>query len=297
MRFPSPSTLACLSLLGCGSAPDSAHKPIAAQPASARTRELDKSTWAKLKRFEQLYRQPPAPSDAAGDAARDQELAQLRIELCSDKNSSFWLARLFVRDSIVALDQGLATVADFVEVATSPQNRILDRAVAQLVAMGPHGVPCVTEDLLLHPHSDRKELGVRLLQAIGPVVLLEVAPLADAADPAVRRAAIETLSSMQEEEQAKLAISKAAGDSHFAVRGAAYAALARRGDTALDQLLKALAEDQDPYVRRTIAKELGRSRDPRARAALLDYRVRCVQQKDSRGIEAADEALAVGGQK
>lgn len=293
MRTSVPLILVLAALVGCGGTPESKRTGAAPAAAAPRAKDLDKATQDKLRRFELLYRK----LGKAPDPATEQELAQLRVELCGTPDSSLWLARLFVRDAIVALDAGGATEADFVQVVVAPKNTVLDRAVGQLVAMGPNAVPCVRDDLLRHAYADRRELGVRLLHAIGPASIPAISPLAGAEDPALRRAAIETLAGMQEESQAQTVVDKALADPHFAVRGAAYQALARRGDAQLGALCRALGDDPDPYVRRTIAKELARFPDPSAREALLAFRARCVKEKDSRSLEAADEALAARGRK
>ena len=281
------------TLAACGGVPDSKYGTTRAAAASSRTKDLDLPTREKLKHFEQVYRQHSNDSDPAAD----QQLAQLRSELCATPDSAFWLARLFVHDAVLALDEGRATDGDFVQVAVSPKHDLLDRAVGQLVAMGPNAVPCLRDDLLRHAYQDRRELGVRLLHAIGPAAVPVVVPLASENDPALRRVAVEALAGMQEEPVAQAAIEKALRDEHFAVRGAAYVALARAGEAALGRLVRALAEDADPYVRRTIAKELGKSADPSARPALLAYRARCVKERDSRSLEVADEALDTKGRK
>jgi hypothetical protein len=279
-----------LLVAACGSTPsDADHK--AAKPAAEKPRAKKPAAEdvKKLAAFEKLYRKLGAEPNADEEA----QLEAQRIELCMRPDTAFWLARLFVHDAVVALDAGAGGDVDFLRIATQPGTSPLDRAVGQLKSMGPHAVACVREDLLHHSQADRRQLGVRILSAIGPVAAKEVAGDLANPQPSIRRSAVEALATMAGDVAAREGIEHAARDEHFAVRGAAWSALAASGIADATRLVQALEADSDPYVQRTIAKELGRFSDPAVVGALRSYRARCIERGDSRGIEAADQSLRV----
>lgn len=280
-------TILCLLLAACAGAPESERKPKPEDGAIAsKGPALSKAQLEDLKRFETLWR------------ARDQGAVAVREALARDPDTAFWLARLFVRDAVLALDRGLASPGEIEQVAASAGDSPLDRAVKELAAMGGAAVPCVREDLLRHPFADRRELGVHVMQAIGrPALETLIAALAES-DPRLRHAAARALGGMVSDARARAGLANATTDPDFVVRAAAWQSLARAGDDERARLLAALAGESDAFVRRALAQSLAAFRTRAVAEAIVAYRVRCVQERDTRGIEIADATLhALSGRK
>ena len=131
--------------------------------------------------------------------------------------------------------------------------------------------------------SESVKWGDQIAGATGVGLFDKMDDLASETDKVARR--------VQDDETLARRGVQAVDDPHFAVRGAAYGALARAEAVELPRLCQALVDDPDPYVRRVIARELPRFADPRAEQALRAYRGRCLEARDGRGVETADEAL------
>src|SRR5688572_12431214 len=184
MSRPLPSLLLALALVlalvlaACGSAPTAASDPTGPP--------LETAQQQQLKDAEKQYR------------ARAPEFAQTREALASNPATAWWLTRMLVRDVVWYTDHQQADDTKFLDEVTGKKSTWLERARAELTAMGPAAVPCIVEDLLKSRFSDRRMLGAQLLGQIGPAAVPHMGPLLRDADPRLRRLAAEALGQMPE---------------------------------------------------------------------------------------------------
>lgn len=233
---------------------------------------------------ERLYR----ADDPAFPAQRD--------ELAKDPNVAVWLARLFVRDAIVAFDRRQASDDDFLRQATGG-DPLWDRVLANVRGLGPAAAPTLIEDLLRHPKHDRRRLGVTLLGTTGEGSLPLMKDVLGAADPVVRRLAVLAVGEMVATPATFEVLRRAASDREFTVRAAAFEGMARAaragsGELGAADLRAALGTEADPFVRRVIARGLGGDGSKVSANALVAYMKRCLAESDRQGFDAAHEALS-----
>ena len=275
MRLPTLLLGACVA--ACAAAPEPRPK-AAREPVKAP--EIGKEQRDRLREWEGLWRKHDPKADP------------LRQELCADPATAWWLARTCVFELVRGVDQAKAADDEIVSLAGTSGDSRRQRALAELCAMGAAAVPCVREDLLRHEYADRRLLAVQILQAIGPDAYAGIAPCLSERDPVVRKAAVDAAAAMLSVPAARSAVEALLADPEFVVRGAAYAALGRLGPQAGGVLRRGLETDADPYVRRAIVQALGEVRVVGSAQAVFAYYTSCLAARDTRGLEAADAALA-----
>lgn len=268
-RFSTVAGLAALCLLSS----------CATEPARKPAPELDRAQQIALAAAEKLYR--------AGDPA----FAENRDRLAADPATAYWLTRLFVHYLLDAYDQQRASDTTFLATVASAENPVLARAKDQLLVLGAAAAPALIEDLLNGSHSDRRHLGVLLLVELGPSVLPHVTPLLDSSDWRLRLAAVQVAAPMKPGPEVIAVLERGAEDSSFAVRAEALGALLANGEPHVDRVRRALTEDHDPFVRRSVAAQLGDHGDPETAVALVSYLSDCLQRVDVRGARAAEASL------
>ena len=258
--------------VGCGSSePARQHLHDPGRP--------DTQQMAALKAAEQAYRKKDA-----GFAAQRDALAQEPV-------TAFWLTRMLIDWTLKARDpreisekQKLGSAAD---VRDAAENRAMD----QIVAMGPAAVPCVVEDLMKNKAADRRELGVELIGRIGTVALPEVTPLLTESEGRLRRTGMRAVAAMPPSPQTRELLLRGAADADFGVRGEAVRGLGPGGPAEAALLHKALVQDEDPFVRRSAAQALGTFRDQESARLLIEYLERCYRERESLGQQAAQASL------
>lgn len=223
-------------------------------------------------------------------ARNDPGFPAVRDALAGRPDTAWWLARAFVVDAVLALDQGAVDDVAFLRAVAGQGNASLVRSLNHLKAMGAAAVPCVVEDLLEHPHTDRSELGVRILTSIGKDALPALESRLTHTEPRIRRHALEVVGGVGGPEVVPL-LERGTRDPDFGVRASAYVGLARQGVAYLPRLHAALRSDPDPFVRRSVAKALAGFRDRGTAEALVAYLAECQSAKDGEGAAAADASL------
>lgn len=292
--------LAALFATGCAGAPATAlHDPG----------EPSREQLAALRAAEAAYR------------AGDERLAELRDGLVADPVTAFWFTRMVVRDLIfvreaqvgsgelvtlqgeargrpgddfdAAVRRGRDADASglFLRAAKGERSPVEVRALAQIDALGAHAVPCITLDLCRHKQALVRQLGVDLLGRLGPAAMPGVDRLAGSGEPQDRRTAAQALGAMPASAATFAALERLAEDADYGVRGAALRSLEHGGPRGGRLLRKRLAEDPDPFVRRSAAFGLGGHCDRPSAEALVAYLERCQREQDARGADAAQEAL------
>jgi hypothetical protein len=216
----------------------------------------------------------------------------LRERAAKDALVSAWLTRMFVRDIFAAREQrpvgrdeallrAVGRIADPVEA----------RAIAELKQLGALAVPTLVGDLLEHDQPQPRELGVELLGYVGPPALPALVEVAERGSPRQQRAAARALGAIGVDERSLPVLRRLANDADFAVRADALRALRSGGPPARALLLDRLRHDPDPFVTRVAALSLGAFPDRLVGEALITYLERCKGNIDSRGVEAAQQAL------
>lgn len=224
-----------------------------------------------------------------GEAA---EYPALRDRATTDALVAAWLTRMFVRDIFTAREQrpvgkdeallrAVGRLADPVET----------RAIAELKHLGALAVPTLVGDLLLHNQPQPRELGVELLSHVGQPALPALVEVAQRGLPRQQRAAARALGAIGVDERSLPVLRQLAHDADFAVRADALRALRSGGPAARDLLLDRLRNDPDPFVSRVAALSLGAFPERQVGEALVAFLERSKATIDSRGVEAAQQAL------
>jgi len=292
-RCAAPLLAGLCVLAGCASTPPTQQKPTPEQ-------------YEKLAEAEKAWR------------AEAPEYPALRDELVADPVTAAWLTRMFVNVVVTAREPARA-IFEQQEFQSNPTDRgALDRdlrkavhdgsragdfrylaargsspskrAVTEIGTLGAAAVPVLVADLLLSEQSHLRTYGVELLGYVGPAAVPALVDASRTGRAAVRGAAAEVLGRLAGEPAALARLGELVTDAEFTVRADAARGLQHGGAVALD-LLCPMLQDVDPFVRSTAATALGGHPGRRSALALADFLLRCEQDAESRGFEAAQKAL------
>ncbi len=247
-------------------------------------------------RIEQLGKSSPevrAKLAAAERAYRQEapEYAQLRDELASDPVAAGWLTRLFVRDVFLSREGRQLSKDEVLRVIANIEDRVERRAIQEIVVLGEAAVPVLVGDLLLHRQPQTREIGIELLGYVGLPALPRVHEVSRSEAPVHRRAAARVLAAFPDNAEALARLRALAADAEFTVRADAVRGLRNAGGDAADLLAEMLQNDEDPFVRRVAAQALLGHPGRETALLLVDYLAACKDSLDTRGYEAAQEAL------
>lgn len=232
---------------------------------------------AQLEALRGAERQWRAKDDAA--FARARELA------ATDPVHAFWFARLLVRDLLIATDS--ASDATSALVAEVPWRRPFQA----LADMGTAAVPCVVLDLLRSSQADRRDIGARLLAAMGVAALPTWRGVLAVDDARGRRAATRALGLLPVDRGVCAQCVALLADADLGVRAEALRALGRQGEPGGAALRERLGMETDPFLRQAIADGLGHQTDLASAAALVEMLRQALELRDNDQIAAARSAL------
>lgn len=232
---------------------------------------------AQLEALRTAERQWRAKDDAAFVRARD--LA------ATDPVHAFWFARLLVRDLLIATDT--ASDAPSALVAEVPWRRPFQA----LADMGTAAVPCVVLDLLRSSQADRRDIGARLLAAMGLAALPTWRGVLAVDDARGRRAATRALGLLPVDPGVGAQCVALLADGDLGVRAEALRALGRQGEAGGIALRERLTTETDPFLRQAIADGLGHQADHASAAALVEMLRQALELRDNDQIAAARSAL------
>lgn len=233
---------------------------------------------------------------AAAERAYREDSAEypaLRDELGKDPVAAGWLTRLFVRDVFLAREGGRELGSDvaLLRAAASIEDPVERRAIQEIVILGPAAVPVLVGDLLQHPQSQTREIGIELLRYVGPASLPRVLEVSRSSTPVHRRAAARVLAAFPDDPRAAARLRALIDDPEFTVRADAVRGLRNATGDAADLLAEILQHDDDPFVRRVAAQTLVGHPGRRTALLLVDYLAECKTGGDARGYEAAQQSL------
>lgn len=231
----------------------------------------------QLVEAERLYRSEAPEYPAARDA------------LASSPVGVAWLVRLFVRDLILTREGvPLGQEEELMRAAARIADPVAERAQAEIDVLGARAVPTLVGDLLRNSQPQPRELGIELLQRLGPVAVPALLEAAKEGELSARRGAARALgASFARPEVAEL-LRSLLQDGDFTLRADAVLGLADGGDAALPLLLDKLEHDADPFVRRSAVKALAQHPEPAVAAALVG---RLERDADTTVQRAAAEVL------
>lgn len=219
----------------------------------------------------------------------------LRARVMEDPLATAWLVRMFVRDLVRVRERPLAPTGgeEIVVRAVEGADPVGVRATNEIRHIGAKAVPLLIGDLLLHEGTLPRELGIDLLAVVGPAAVPDLLDVAARGDVRQRRAAARALGRVGASERALPVLVAMAEDGDYTVRADALRGLAGCGEAAVAPLVARLAGDDDPFVQRVAAEQLGRFPVRASGIALVDYLERCLRVRDESGERAAQAALQV----
>lgn len=219
----------------------------------------------------------------------------LRAKVMDDPVASAWFVRMFVRDLVKVRERPLAPTGgqEIVVRAVEGADPVAVRATAEIRHLGVKAVPILIGDLLLHEDTLPRELGVDLLAVVGAAAVPDLVDVAQRGDVRQRRAAARALGRVGAPEQVLPVLVGMASDPDYTVRADALRGLAGCGEAALGPLVDRLTGDQDPFVQRVAAEQLGRFPVQASAKALAAYLQRSIRGDDRSGERAAQAALQV----
>jgi hypothetical protein len=219
----------------------------------------------------------------------------LRARVLEDPLATAWLVRMFVRDLVRVRERPLAPTGgeEIVVRAVEGADPVGVRATNEIRHIGVKAVPLLIGDLLLHEATLPRELGIDLLAVVGPAAVPDLLDVAARGDVRQRRAAARALGRVGASEQALPVLVAMAEDGDYTVRADALRGLAGCGEPAIVHLAARLSGDQDPFVQRVAAEQLGRFPVRASGDALVAYLERCLRARDESGERSAQAALQV----
>ncbi|MFO1050974.1 MAG: HEAT repeat domain-containing protein [Planctomycetota bacterium] len=236
-------------------------------------RPLARDQLDRLKRAEHLWRS----KDPAFDAQAER--------LMHDPVTSFWLARLFVNDLLFATDRGSSGVSSLV--GDAPWQRPLQA----LVAMGAEAAPCVVLDLLRFPRADRRDLGARVLAAMGSEALDSWKRVLGVDDARGRRAAVDAVAGTGQGEAQLALLNAALEDADLGVRAQALRGLGKQGAPGSAILRRRVRDEADPFLRVAAIDGLGHLDDRESAEELVQQLDAALSRSDSDAVAACQVAL------
>ncbi len=239
-----------------------------------RARRPDGEQSAQLDRAIRAYRE-------SGDEA----FTTLRNQLAANSITAFWLARTLGVYALQALaragEQGLILAGE----------PAWQRPLNHLSAMGAAAIPFLVIDLLENPHTDRRDLGVRVLQAMGADEFPAWSFLLTDGDLRTRRLAMRVLSSWSPTDVTMPYLEAGLTDPDFGIRAAAYRGLARGGVSQAERMRRALGSESDPFVRRAILESMANFKDRASALAVLAFYERSLEDGEYADLRRADAVL------
>ena len=176
------------------------------------------------------------------------------------------------------------------QIRTLEQNIPYTRARGTIVKLGKNAMPII-EELVRHPHSDKRRRGVEILSRM-PESVLPIVEKKFAACPAkYRRHYIEAVAQMEPVPASELMLLEWAKHEDYALRATALAGLASFGDRNLALLRDAVQKDPDQFVQRQVVRYLGHFRDRETAAVVVAFYARSAQRGDRHGIREAERTL------
>ena len=224
-------------------------------------------------------------AERAWRARDDERFATVRARAITDPVTSFWLARLLVRDLLIATDTAPASTAALV--TEVPWRRPFDG----LVGIGSAAAPCVVLDLLRAAQADRRDIGARVLAAMGPAALEVWRRVLAVGEARGRRAGVRALALMAADDGVRAALMSSLADPDPGVRAEALRGLGRQGEAGGACLRDRLAVETDPFLRVAIVEGLGDQRDRASAEALVSALAAAFEARDNGVIGAARASL------
>ena len=217
--------------------------------------------------------------------AGDEAFVPLRDRVAADPVTAFWLARTLGFFTLQALaragDGGLMLAGD----------PAWQRPLEHLGAMGAAAVPFVVLDLIEHPNGASRDLGARILKAMGPGVVEAWSFLSETGDLRVRRMAMQVLSTWPPTDVSLPLLEEGLVDPDFGIRAAAYRGLARAGSGQAERMRQALASEKDPFVRRAILESMTNFKDRGSALAVLAFLEWSLEAGEYADLRRADAVL------
>lgn len=219
----------------------------------------------------------------------------LRARVAEDPVATAWLVRMFVRDLVRVRERPLAPTGgeEIVVRAVEGADPVGVRATNEIRHLGAKAVPLLIGDLLLHESTLPRELGIDLLAVVGQAAVPDLLDVAARGDVRQRRAAARALGRVGADDRALSVLVAMAEDDDYTVRADALRGLAGCGEPAIAHLTARLAGDQDPFVQRVAAEQLGRFPVRASGDALVVYLERCLRSRDESGERSAQASLQV----
>lgn len=215
----------------------------------------------------------------------DEVFIPLRDQLAADPVTAFWLARRLGDFTLQALARAGKGGLQF------RGEPAWQRPLEHLSAMGAAAVPFVVLVLLEHPHGDKRELGVRVLKAMGPDAIPAWSFLFEVGDLRRRRLAMQVLSSWPPTDVSMPLLQEGLVDPDFGIRAAAYRGLARGGVSQAERMRRALGSESDPFVRRAILESMANFKDRASALAVLAFYERSLEDGEYADLRRADAVL------
>ncbi len=247
---------------------------------------------------------------------------EMRAQIVADPVAAWWWARMAVRDVMSArevradgIEQGSAAGqhadnqleeriregrggsddgSQLLKAAAGKRDPVEERGLAELQKLGAAALPCLMFDLAWNTDGFSRQNGVDLLARQGDAAMPIVrAELLGNGEPMRRRTGAQFLAARMPDAASEQELIALLQDRDYGVRGAACAGLDRGGAAARGALLRAMAKDEDAFVRRAAAKALSLHRGKVVAQQLCDYLARCQGERDTAGCQAAQSSLQI----
>lgn len=210
---------------------------------------------------------------------------------CEDPIVAYWLTIRMIWHMKDAADRQRQRQAMNFQLRELETNERYTRARKTLGSMGEIAVPTIIAELVQNRYTDNRQLGATIFAAMRPDVVPRLEEAMTKSEPRYKRYYVEGVAGMKPVAQAEVLLVRWAKDEDYAIRAAAFVGLSRYGDRHLPALREAVAHDADSFVRRQIVKQLGRLKDRKTAAAVVEYYARCAADNDRRGITEAERTL------